>query len=283
MKYGIVTPVLNEIANLHDLLSAIVSQRTQPHSWVIVDNGSQDGSLELLRSFEQEYEFITVIEYSDPIKEYKVGWKYARIINYGFESLQAMDEYRDIDALGILDADVFPENDYYYTLCSALTTNRTVGIVSGQVFFENGDYDGELQGAARGNCRLWRKDCFNDAGYVIGPSADALSAAKAEIRGWQVRGLPSTRAIARKMGKRVNYSYYGESTHYRGVDPFVAFIKVFRLFFSSGVGNGASFFQGYFVALIQSKERIADKEIRKFFARAAYCRAWLLFVEKFTR
>ena len=47
LTYAIVTPARNEARNLPRLAACLVEQTVQPSAWVIVDNGSTDGTSEL--------------------------------------------------------------------------------------------------------------------------------------------------------------------------------------------------------------------------------------------
>lgn len=272
MKYAIITPVLNEVENLPKLFNSIKNQSLKPLIWIIIDNGSTDGSREMIMDYKDKWNIIQYLEYYDEIKEYKVGVKYSRIIDFGFTWLKRSNYFDEMQYLGILDADVFPEKEYYSKLIDSFLSNNQLGITSGICKDYDGNSDGELQNAVRGNCRLWTIDCFKECGYVIGPSADALSAAIAEIRGWEVYSTINAICYIRKMGERVNYQYYGYSMYYRGVDPFIAILKTLRIFNSHGIKKSYEFFRGYFISLIKRKNTLDDAELKKYFKTIPYKR-----------
>jgi glycosyltransferase involved in cell wall biosynthesis len=55
MRISVVIPCRNEAAHLPDLLRALLDQQLQPDEVVVVDNGSVDGSQEIVRAFQRAH------------------------------------------------------------------------------------------------------------------------------------------------------------------------------------------------------------------------------------
>ena len=51
-KIAIVTPLRNEEKNINKLFDAVSKQTTNIFSWVILENGSTDGSKKILKNIE---------------------------------------------------------------------------------------------------------------------------------------------------------------------------------------------------------------------------------------
>jgi poly-beta-1,6-N-acetyl-D-glucosamine synthase len=58
----IVSPVRNEAAHIERVVRAIAAQQLQPARWIVVEDASTDGTLELLRSLSREVPFMEVLE-----------------------------------------------------------------------------------------------------------------------------------------------------------------------------------------------------------------------------
>ena len=59
--HAVVTAALNEEGNLAQLLDCLARQTIVPSSWVIVDTGSTDGSVELAERAAAEHDWVTSI------------------------------------------------------------------------------------------------------------------------------------------------------------------------------------------------------------------------------
>jgi glycosyltransferase involved in cell wall biosynthesis len=269
MNYGLVTPVKNEAENLARLFKSIESQKIVPRVWLIVENGSDDGSFEMisdLKSRSPLCDRILCVQFTLPGDSYGLGWKYSTVIEHGFESLKGLDSWNFLDYLGIVDADCFPDENYFSDLIGFFHQHKDLGITSGYGFFLDGKYDGENSTWVRGNCRLWRRECFNQAGYIKGPSADSLSLAKAVSKGWKAFPNPSAKYSCREMGKKVDYGYYGYSAYYRGIPFSRIVLKSIRLATHLRFGPSLKYLSAYLKSYFSKLDRVNDPDILNYFS-----------------
>jgi glycosyltransferase involved in cell wall biosynthesis len=268
MKIAIVTPLKDELTNLPLLIEKVTEQSLPIEHWVIVENGSIDGSKEFLEKIENlpNIKKLTVLNFTLPVEKYELGIKYATVVNQGFQYLKENDYISDCDFIGILDADCFPDKDYYSELTDFMNSSPEIGISSGLAYSLEGKYDGKSKTWVRGNCRLWKKECFVEAGYFVGPSADSLSVCKAELKGWKSLPKADLSYKCRDVGENVNYSYYGYSAYFRGITPLYAFLKSMKYLLQGNLNNFKGYFSGYFGAWFQRKEKISDREILNYFS-----------------
>lgn len=268
MKLAVVTPLKDELGNLPMLIKSMEDQVVPIEYWVVVENGSVDGSREFLAGLKEvkNVNNLVVLNFCLPVEKYELGVKYATVVSQGFEWLKKNDCLSKIDYVGILDADCFPGSEYYQELTNFMKGSSEIGISSGLAYTLDGVYDGKSRDWVRGNCRLWKKECFLEAGYIIGPSADALSVCKAEVKGW--RAIPSKDLIykCREVGSKVDYSYYGYSAYFRGISPLFAFMKSVKYMLTGKLSNGGRYFSGYFGALFGKKSKVQDAEILEYFS-----------------
>lgn len=267
------TPLRDEIDNIDRLFASIEAQDVSIDLWVIVENGSVDGSKEALRikSKPANVSELVVLNHPGFDSDYALGSKYASIVNEGFTEIQRRRSLSDDDLIGILDADSFPLPGYYRELVVAFANDPRLGICSGSsVDLDSGAASGHARDWVRGSCRLWRGACFVEAGYIIGPSADTLSLAKAKLCGWSAYVADGAVFEARDVGTRVDYRYYGKSAHFRGNTALYAMARVAKFLVGGHYGKARAFGAGYFGCVITGAKRVQDREIRRYFS--AYLR-----------
>jgi glycosyltransferase involved in cell wall biosynthesis len=264
------TPLRNERANLDRLVSAVRAQSIPLNCWVIVENGSTDGSKEYLEKLQPcaTIREIVVLNIGTETAAYQLGSKYARIVARGFAEICNRHEIEANDLIGILDADSFPEERYYEKLIGAFRREPQLGITSGRSRdLDTGEPSAHSENWVRGSCRLWRGACFLQSGYIIGPSADTLSAARAELDGWLVEVTPDALFYAREIGERSKYLYYGESAYFRGNTFPYAVLRCAALTARRRPSHGFGFLAGYAKAYASSAPRIQDPALFSHFRR----------------
>lgn len=269
----LVTPLRDEVDNIEPLFSSIAAQDVKIEKWVIVENGSTDGSVEKLNSIiaPPNVNNLTVLNIDTEDPEYALGWKYARIVNRGFQEITSSISLGSNDYIGILDADSFPDAGYYKLLVRSFNSYPNLGITSGHCYdIETGRRSRHNEKWVLGSCRLWRGACFNDSGYIIGPSADTLSVAKAEIAGWDVSVTPGATFKARTVGERINYSYYGKSAHYRGETTLYIFMRTINMFLRGNIIGSYKLLFGYVEAALSREPKINDEEIIGYYRSKLY-------------
>lgn len=261
MTISLVTPLRDEIANLPSLFSAVANLNVTIDDWVICENGSTDGSREFLSSHEkpETVRNLHVLNLDTETAEYQLGFKYSRIVLHGMNHIFLSND-NNSEFIGILDADCFPSPDYYNALLEAFLQRPDLGIVSGSLVNTDGARLPAAKGFPRGNSRLWRRQCLIDAPYMVGMSADTLSAIRAEIKGWKSDALTDAIVVTREVGMRAGPEYYGASAYYRGETlTFTLAKSISKLISNPRYGLG--YLSGYVSAMKQQAPQVQDPEI----------------------
>jgi glycosyltransferase involved in cell wall biosynthesis len=266
-KFALITALRDERDNIDRLFDAMDSQSLAPHTWIIIDDGSQDGSAALLEEKAQRYKKgELLIETLQPSGScYALGAQYARLIEQGMKLLQDREDYLDYVAVGINDADCFPRPNYFESLIHFLQSRPRLGITSGLDRRLDGRPSSARLTWVRGNCRLWRRECLDETGYLVGPSADTTSLCKARLLGWDILVEPNALFDARETGALVQTEYYGRSAHYRGIGPGYALIKGFFDLIRGHSKMGWGYLRGYLSAWLAKDPQIADQQIRNYY------------------
>ena len=266
---ALITPLKDEIENIDRFIDSLQLQTMAIKILIIVENDSTDGSKEHLNRLvaEKNIECLEVINITFDDKSYRVGKKYASIISVGLEHLKGMTQYDEVDFVGILDCDVFPEKEYYDKLTNFLNNNSEIGIASGLAFTPEGIPHIADPNFVRGNSRLWKKECLESAGYMVVPTADTVSVALAHLKGWKTKTLKSAKVVSREIDVRLtNPQSKGYHAYFRGHTLFYMILKLVHFgVIKRRFKTGRIFLSGYLKAMFGNMPRIENKEVKNYF------------------
>src|SRR3990167_2931694 len=128
-SYVVITPARNEGRGLQDTIVRMAAQTVRPLQWVIVDDGSQDETGEIIDSYSRKYSWITAVHRPDR------GFR-----SPGGGVMEAfMDGYRSLTAekweyIVKFDADLSPDSDYFEKCLAHFQVEPKLGIGGGTVY-----------------------------------------------------------------------------------------------------------------------------------------------------
>jgi glycosyltransferase involved in cell wall biosynthesis len=272
VKYILITPAHNEAAFIDKTLESVCAQTTPPERWVIVDDGSTDGTAEIIEKYTTRHPWIEVIhrpQHLDRSFAAKV-----QAFNAGLERAQSLQ----FDIIGNLDADLSFEPDYLEFLMRRFLEDPKLG-VAGTPFRENG-YDSardsfEGENHVAGGCQLFRRQCFQDVGGYIPNRAggiDWIAVTTARMKGWTTRSFPEKRfhhyrslGTAGRSGVGASFSY-GEKDYYLGGSPIWQLFRVAYRMTRQPV-QGLALFLGFCWAALRRTRRPITPELMRFHRR----------------
>ncbi|HXM03561.1 MAG TPA: glycosyltransferase family 2 protein [Chthoniobacterales bacterium] len=272
MKYVLITAVRNEARFIEGTMASVVSQTALPERWVIVDDGSTDGTAEIVRGYQRSYPWIEMLQ-MPPRRERSFAGK-ALAVNAGLERAQNLE----FDVVGNLDADVSFEPHYLAFLLEKFSADPQLG-VAGTPFTEEGGYDSrrdsfEGENFVAGPCQLFRRSCFTAIGGYAQSRAggvDWIAVMTARMQGWRARSFPEKRFHHHRSmgtaerGRLVAQFSYGEKDYYLGGSPVW---QVFRVMYRMGkrpfIIDGLALFAGYSFAALRRIERPVSPELVRF-------------------
>ncbi len=165
--YVLMTAARNEAAYIEGTIKAVLSQTVKPRLWVIVSDGSTDGTDEIIREYEKNEGFLVYLRRHDPSSQVDFRRK--------VESLrlsQAMFNNLSYDFIGNLDADITFHADYFEILLHEFNKKPGLGIAGG-VLYEpfNGRFVPRYLSEKRyvpGAVQLFRRQCYEQVGGYVG-------------------------------------------------------------------------------------------------------------------
>jgi poly-beta-1,6-N-acetyl-D-glucosamine synthase len=185
-SYVLITPARNEAAYIELTLKSVVSQSVRPLKWVIVNDGSTDGTDDIVRKYAATNPWIELVQMPERRERNFAGKAIA--VRAGQKQLGELQ----YDVIGNLDADVSFDPDYFAFLMDRFAENPKLG-VGGTAFREgNLSYNYEFVGIEHvsGMCQLFRRECFEDIGgyaAIRSGGIDLIAVLSARAKGWETR------------------------------------------------------------------------------------------------
>ena len=273
-EYLLATPVKNEEDNLPDLISSVLSQIKRPLLWVMVDDGSTDKSSELIKQACDKYPWIRTIRLQESPRD--IGFHISQVYRSGFSKALEISskEGIDYDYIGVLDADMKLENDYYSKLIEFMEKDKKIGIASGEIWsYIDGKYVREIRhkNYPSGGARFIRKKCYLDiGGYEYARGADSISIARANLRGWKTDTCTElkvyqSRPVSSADGVWIGSIKNGESHYFRHIHPIVVFSRAGLMGIKLMPKSALAYLYGYIRAYYRKEPRLMDPELIRHF------------------
>ena len=271
MEYVLVTPARNEVAYIEAALRSVVTQSRLPKRWVIVSDGSSDGTDEVVLRYMTGREWIELLHL--PAGEERSFSSKAQVFNAGVERLREL-EY---DIVGNLDADISFEPRYFEYLLDQFAANRRLGVagthyVEGEFHSYRDSYISPNH--VNGGCQLFRKECFAEiGGYVpiVGGGIDWVAATTARMKGWETRSFGDMVFYHhRKIGtagtnELVSQFRYGRKDYFLGGHPLWELVRgLYQMGQRPYVVGGFLVLAGYAWSAITRQKRSVSKELMEF-------------------
>lgn len=272
LSYVLVTPARNEASFIELTIRSVVEQTIRPFKWVIVSDGSTDGTDDIVKRYVSDHPWIELVRMPERRERHFAGKVQA--FNAGY----ALMKWLQYDVIGNLDADISFDSNYFQFLLEKISKDSRLGLV-GTPFREHAsadiyDYRFANIDYVSGACQLFRRECFEEIGGYVpleGGGIDHLAVLTARMRGWKTRTFTDKVCLHhREMGTAQFTSLtarfrQGEKDYAFGYHPlwelFRAFYQMTKQPFLIG---GTVLGSGYLWALIRHSKRSISPEVVAF-------------------
>lgn len=271
--YVLATPARNEREGLPALLETVGAQQLQPLVWIIVDDGSDDGSRQWLDGVRARYPFLEVLSAPEAADEY-LGAHIARIKRWGLEQAiaRARAHGHEPAGAGVLDADVLLPPEHYATLLGLLEREPDVGVASSVLVARQGEthFVEPFQRAdlPRGPTQFFRVECLEQMGGLPPwPSFDSIANVKARALGYRTRLLHElvavqSRETATRYGHAAGYARKGRYAWFLGLHPLLVAARTAAYSARRPHHAGYHFLKGYLASAVAHAPRCPDPVVR---------------------
>ncbi|MGZ4886186.1 MAG: glycosyltransferase family 2 protein [Candidatus Aminicenantales bacterium] len=270
MTYVLITPARNEAAFIERTIQAVIQQTVKPAKWVIVSDGSTDGTDELVKEYARGHPWMELVRMPERADRHFGGKAIA--FNAGRDRIQHIP----YDIIGNLDADITFDADYFEFLLNRFAQDKSLG-VAGTPFREGDaqyDYRFSRKEHVSGACQLFRRECFETIGGYIplkGGGIDLTAVVTARMRGWKTETFTEKSCLhLRPMGKAgphyLKYTFKsGHGDYMLGVHPVWQFFRsIYQMSAKPLFLSGFLLLSGYFWGMITHPPKPVPEEFVRF-------------------
>lgn len=278
-RYIVITPVKNEQEYIEITIKSMLAQTRKPVKWLIMNDGSTDGTREIVERFAQQHDWIALLNLDSSVDR-KPGDGIAKVFNIGYAKIENIKA----DAIVKLDGDVSFDHDYFESLLQKFEDNPKLGIASG-VYFERGRDEWQKRDLIRvskgrmfhacGASKVYRMECIRDIGGLKPVRGwDTVDEISAQVKGWITQGFPDCRLYHHKregsgVGLLRTNKMLGEISYTTGSFPPFFLMKCFHRAVCAKpfILGGIWMWLGYMKCMISGTPRIVNRKEHRFYQK----------------
>jgi biofilm PGA synthesis N-glycosyltransferase PgaC len=271
--YVLITPARNEAEFIELTLKSMVGQTNRPLKWIIVSDGSTDGTDDIVRKYAADNPWIELLRMPERAERHFAGKVHA--FNTGYAKAKEFNP----DVIGNLDADVSIEPDHFQYLLSKIAENPEIG-VGGSPFREGSvQYDYRFSNIENvwGGCQLFRRECYEAiGGYtpVKGGGVDHIAVVSARMRGWKTRTFTDKVCIhhrqmntAQQGALKAKFKLGAKDYSFGNHPAWELFRMLYQTTNPPFILGGLALGAGYFWSMFRRKEISVSREVVAFTRR----------------
>ncbi len=274
LKYVLITPARNEAAFVEKIIQSVIAQTVLPERWVIVSDGSTDGTDEIVEKYRDGRAWLDLVrlpEHAERNFAAKV-----KAFDAGYQRLNGLS----FDVIGNIDADVSFGEDFIAYLLEKFETMPDLGVAG--THYVEGDFHSFQDSFinvhhVNGQCQLFRRKCFEDIGGYVpikGGGIDWVAVTTARMKGWTTYSFADrTFYHHRKMGTAGGNDlkarfHYGKKDYFLGGHPLWQLSRgTFQMTKKPYVLGGLFLLLGYVWCWVTGHERSVSPQLMAFHRR----------------
>jgi len=262
-QYVVITPVRDEEEFIADTLECVIRQTMAPAEWVIVDDGSSDGTPAILDRYASQYPWIHVIHRLNRGFR-KSGGGVMEAFYDGYKAIRCTDW----EFVVKLDGDLSFAPDYFQKCFEYFRQEPALGIGGGDIYH---DIDGHMKLESnpifhvRGATKIYRKACWEAIGGLwMSAGWDTIDEVKANMLGWKTYSFQDLRLHHHRFtgtadGLVQDRIKHGKVCYVSGYHPlFLLASCLRRLSQKPYLIGSAAILYGYLKACLTRQSRVED-------------------------
>jgi cellulose synthase/poly-beta-1,6-N-acetylglucosamine synthase-like glycosyltransferase len=272
-SYALITPARNEAEFIELTIKSVVAQTFRPVKWVIVSDGSTDGTDDIVKNYMGANPWIVLLRMPERKERHFAAKVHA--FNAGWAEVRSLKP----SVIGNLDADVSFGPEHFDYLVRKFDSDPALGVCGAPFREGSQQYDYRFTNIENvwGGCQLFRRECYEAiGGYtpVKGGGVDHIAVVSARIKGWKTRTFTDKVCIHHRVMNTAEQGALkakfklGAKDYSFGNHPVW---ELSRTFYQTTnpplVLGGLALGAGYFWSMFRGKERSVSREVVAFTRR----------------
>lgn len=276
LGYLLVTPLRDAAAMLDELVVLVRRQELRPAQWLLVDDGSTDGTAERLDRIAEREPWISVVHLSPPAGP-PAATRYSEVVGLGFRTATELAEAegKSYRYLANLDPEIRIPPNLFAELVTRMEADRLVGVSTCRMLrvHDDGREETLLEnpcGASKAGIRLWRRACLDDVGLYPTPHWAGVTEVRARNRGWKTIVHHDLRAetVGAELGPVgwwQDYRRRGEAVWHVGLHPLLVAAEAVQVSAQERDLRGLAMLAGYVESAFRRRRRCRDSEVLTYY------------------
>lgn len=279
-RYLLISPCRDEAEYLRRTLDSVAVQSVTPALWIVVDDGSSDGTSEILAQYTGRLSYLRVVTRRDRGSR-QVGPGVIEAFYAGLDTVLL----EDFDYVCKLDMDLDLPARYFELLMQRMEDNPRLGTTSGKPWYvhpQSGRMVPEICGdeMSVGMTKFYRVSCFQEiGGFVRQVMWDGIDCHRARMLGWiaeSVHDEPLRFLHLRQQGGSQKNLFAGRvragfGQYFMGTAPVYHLVRSLRrLPEHPALIGSALMIWGYFKSWVERRPRYDDPAFRRFLRSYQY-------------
>jgi biofilm PGA synthesis N-glycosyltransferase PgaC len=279
INFVVITPVRDEEQHIESTIKSMIQQTIRPKEWVIVDDGSTDGTAGIIDDYASRYPWIKAVHRADRGFR-KSGGGVVEAFYQGYNELT----YSEWDYIIKFDGDLSFEPTYFEECFAEFDRDTTLGVGGGVICYVvegRKTFEDAPAFHVRGATKIYRKACWDGIGGLLrAPGWDTFDEVKANSLGWKTRSFPQLHLVHHREtgaadGVWRSLVKYGRANYICGYHPlFMVSKSVVRLtkkpYVLGSIGLIYGFVSAYFLKIrrvddISTIEYLRRQQLRRLF------------------
>jgi glycosyltransferase involved in cell wall biosynthesis len=272
-RYVVVTPVRDESEHLPVTIAAMEAQVLRPAEWVVVDDGSTDGTGEIAEAAAARLPWMHVVHRSDRGHR-AAGSGVMEAVSDGLRALRT----DDWEFVVKLDGDLSFGPDYFARCFTRFALDPRLGIGGGVIHSVRADGSTEEERHprfhVRGATKIYRRACWEAIGGLVPDTGwDTIDEVTANYRGWRTATFPELVLVQQRFtgdaaGQWRNWVKNGRANRLAGYHPlFLAARAGSRLTKRHPFRSSAGLLWGYAQSAVRREPLPIDDDVKRYVRR----------------